>query len=428
MPEKILQFNDHDIHITADTAHTYTLPQDDIISGYDITSLQLEDILHKNSNYLNEGKHYLNNPLRWTKKGALKLAFFISNDVALNFVDFVENIVLESPQSQEKKSKREKLIELYKAIEEKFVQYANKIKKEESADPKEMQQYFDLFNQFVSMQKQLEEETAPTDNDTNRVQSEFVETAHQDASQEQKRSGFLQTVYNLATSTGKDAYNFASDTRDTAYKFASKTEDDAFKFTSKTEDDAFKFTENTRDKAYDFASKTEDDAFKFASKMEDDAYHFVTKMADDAYQFASKGMDYGYMFTTQGEELGPMADRILWMAGQIGQMADRIGEMADRIVHTEHLIINMSVNILNFGLLIDGTIKTIAESGLQAMGMLLDKEVKPLTSSNRHLDLINDNIQTILKQQHEYDMKVLENQKELRTKTQDALDKIKYEY
>jgi len=118
----------------------------------------------------------------------------------------------------------------------------------------------------------------------------------------------------------------------------------------------------------------------------------------------------------------------LRLSDDIGVMADRIGEMADRIVHTEHLIINMSVNILNFGLLIDSTIKTIAEAGLNAFAVSLDQEAPKLESSNKNLDIISQNVQLILKQQHEYDLAVLENQLKLREKTLSALDYIKYEY
>ena len=134
------------------------------------------------------------------------------------------------------------------------------------------------------------------------------------------------------------------------------------------------------------------------------------------------------MFASQGEELGPMANRVLWMASEIGLMSDRIGEMSDRIVHTEHLIINMSVMILNFGLLIDGIIKTIAEAGLNALGMTFDKEVPQLSSSSAHISAISKNTELILTQQHEYDLKVLENQKELRKITISALDKLSLEY
>ncbi len=210
--------------------------------------------------------------------------------------------------------------------------------------------------------------------------------------------------------------DFISSTRDNAYKFASKTEDDAYKFASNMSMDAYKFTSDTRDKAHDFVMKTEDDAYKFASHM-----------GKDAYQFASKGMEYGYQFASKGEEVGEMANRVLWMASEIGIMADRIGEMADRIVHTEHLIVHTAMLIQNFGLLIDGTMKNLTDSMLYAISMLLNKEfISPQRDIN--ISTISEITMEIIRKNHEYDMTVLEKQAKLREVTISALDKINKKY
>jgi len=218
--------------------------------------------------------------------------------------------------------------------------------------------------------------------------------------------------------------NLFSETKDSTLKFSSKTEDDAFKFASNMGKDAYHFTSQTRDKAHDFVMKAEDDAYKFASNMGNDAYNFASKGMDYGYQFASQGMQYGYDFASKGEEVGEMANRVLFMASEIGIMADRIGEMSDRIVHTEHLIVQTAMLIQNFGLLIDGTVKHLSESILYAISMLLDKEFKPLETTSQHLDIISEITKEIIKNNHEYDMSVLEKQGELRKITISALDKI----
>ncbi len=221
--------------------------------------------------------------------------------------------------------------------------------------------------------------------------------------------------------------NFISSTRDQAYKFASKTEDDAYKFASDMGRDAYQFTSDTRDKAHDFVMKTEDDAYKFASNMGHDAYQFASKGMEYGYRFASKGMEYGYQFASKGEEVGEMANRVLWMASEIGIMADRIGEMADRIVHTEHLIVQTAILIQNFGLLIDGTMKNFTDSILYVISMLLNKEfVSPQRDIN--ITKISEITMEILKNNHIYDMAVLEKQSKLREITISALDKINKKY
>ncbi|MFK5936979.1 MAG: hypothetical protein QM497_01170 [Sulfurimonas sp.] len=410
MKIKNLTYNNKDLKLYLNDKSELFFDDDNIKKIFDLSTDKLSHIVKINKSRLHEDKEYIfdagNNRL-WSKLGIIKLGFFTQHDDNLGFIDFLETLNFSHPKKQEQNISNENLVNIYKTLEGKFVDFSKKIEKEENVDSDELQKFIETFNAFVKTRSELlPKEKAP------------IPTALLNKNGTHKKNGVLKNLFNLASKTGSDSMDFASQTRDQAYDFASKTEDDAFTF-----------TQDTRDKAYDFTSKTEDDAFQFATKMEDDAYKFVSKMADDAYHFASDGMNYGYMFASQGEELGPMADRVLWMASEIGLMADRIGEMSDRIVHTEHLIMNMSVMILNFGLLIDGTIKTIAEAGLNAIGIIYDKEKMPeLKSSTKHIDLIGRNVELILTQQHEYDLKVLDNQKELRTTTISALDKISLEY
>lgn len=411
MKTKDLTYDNKNLKLFVNDKNEFFLDDDNVKNIFNLSDDKLKQILEINKSRLSDPKEYIidaNDNRLWSKLGVIKLGFFTQHDDNLGFIDFLETIKFDDDERKEDHfMSNEALANIYKTLEGKFVDFSKKIEDEKDVDVDELKRFIETFNLFVKTRVELlpkERIPVPTTLLTN--------------NDSHKKDGIFKHLLNLASKTGADTMDFASKTRDQAYNFGSQTEQDAFNF-----------TQDTRDRAYDFTSKTEDDAFKFATKMEDDAYKFVSKMADDAYHFASDGMNYGYMFASQGEELGPMADRVLWMASEIGLMSDRIGEMSDRIVHTEHLIINMSVMILNFGLLIDGTIKTIAEAGLNAIGIVYDKEHMPeLKSSTKHIELIGRNIEIILTQQHEYDLKVLENQKELRKITISALDKISMEY
>ena len=411
MKTKDLTYDNKKLKLFVNDKNEFFLDDENLKNIFNLGSDKLKQILEVNESRLSSPKEYFfdeNDNRFWSKLGIIKIGFFTQHDDNLGFIDFLETIKLEDAAPKEQNTLSNKnLVDIYKTLENKFIDFSKKIEDESNVDVDELKRFIETFNLFVKTRVELlpnEAIPVPTTLLTNNG-------AH-------KKDGVFKNLLNLASKTGSDTMDFASKTRDKAYDFGSQAEQDAFNF-----------TQDTRDRAYDFTSKTEDDAFKFATKMEDDAYKFVSKMADDAYHFASDGMNYGYMFASQGEELGPMANRVLWMASEIGLMADRIGEMSDRIVHTEHLIMNMSVMILNFGLLIDGTIKTIAEAGLNAIGVVYDKENMPeLKSSTKHLEMISRNVEIILTQQHEYDLKVLENQKELRKITISALDKISLEY
>ncbi|MBN2864430.1 MAG: hypothetical protein JXK16_00320 [Thiotrichales bacterium] len=170
----------------------------------------------------------------------------------------------------------------------------------------------------------------------------------------------------------------------------------------------------------------------FAELLATYAYNFASDTESDAFEFAMQGMEYGYLFASQGEDVGIMADRILWMAVQIGVMADRIGEMADRIVYMSQLIVYTEILIVDFGILIYGVIKQISNSMLMALALILDREwygdvaTEQASSEDVILTTIGANVTQMLTNMNEYSLAVLDNQSVLRESTQSAIDTINF--
>lgn len=180
--------------------------------------------------------------------------------------------------------------------------------------------------------------------------------------------------------------------------------------------------------SYNFSSNTAGLAATFATGMAGMAYTFSMKGMEYGYNFAMQGMEYGYLFASRGEEVGLMADRILWMAVQIGQMADRIGEMADRIVYTEQLIVYTEMLILDFGLLIYGGMKNITNLMLTGMAIVFDREWYTPAEDDQIVTVISDMTKQMLADMHVYQLAVLENQRVLRETTLGALEWIQGDY
>ncbi|MBT8344186.1 MAG: hypothetical protein KJO45_05660 [Sulfurovum sp.] len=192
------------------------------------------------------------------------------------------------------------------------------------------------------------------------------------------------------------------------------------------EEDAYLFATELANLAFTFASNTTTQAVEFATHLADLAYAFTMDIEEDAYQFALQGMEWGYLFASRGEEVGLMADRVLWMAVQIGVMADRIGEMADRIVYTEQLIVYTEILILDFGILIYGFGSQITNLILTGMALVFDREWYTPDANSIVLDTINNNVMVMLDNMQEYALAVLNHQTELRELTLDALDVLPY--
>jgi hypothetical protein len=200
--------------------------------------------------------------------------------------------------------------------------------------------------------------------------------------------------------------------------------DEALAATAAAEESIFATASTIATPGLDLATQAVD----FTTHMADLAYQFTMKIENDAYTFAMQGMEYGYLFASRGEEVGLMADRILWMAVQIGQMADRIGEMADRIVYTEQLIVYTEMLILDFGLLIYGGMKQITNLMLMGMAIVFDREWYTPSESDPIVTVISQMTQQMLADMHVYQLAVLENQNTLRQTTLGALDWIQGEY
>jgi hypothetical protein len=177
-----------------------------------------------------------------------------------------------------------------------------------------------------------------------------------------------------------------------------------------------------------FPSNTATQAALFTNNMAEMAYNFSMTGMGYAYNFAMTGMNYGYLFASRGEEVGLMADRILWMAVQIGQMSDRIGEMADRIVYTEQLIVYTEMLILDFGLLIYGGMKQISNTMLMGMAIVFDRQWYTPSTSDPILTVISDMTKQMLTNMQEYELTVLDNQNKLRETTLKALNWIQGAY
>lgn len=228
---------------------------------------------------------------------------------------------------------------------------------------------------------------------------------------------FISGISNFVSDTESDDFNSLTSMTQAVMQTSS---------TPSAANAAVDFATTLAEFAYNFTDETETDAVNFATHLADLAFEFTMDIEEDAFQFALQGMEYGYLFASQGEDVGVMADRILWMAVQIGVMADRIGEMADRIVYTEQLIVYTEVLILDFGILIYGVIKQITNLILTGLALILDREWYEADSEDIVLKTISGNVTRMLNNMNQYSLAVLENQIALREATLDALDTVNF--
>lgn len=162
------------------------------------------------------------------------------------------------------------------------------------------------------------------------------------------------------------------------------------------------------------------------------ASQFANRGMDLGFIFAYHGMDLGYEFASKGEAVGPMANRLLFMAVQIGVMADRIGEMSDRILFMANKIENFANKILyesqlivyteqlmiNESVLIENSIRMLSDMILDLAAIVtgnssyFDYKKATVNTSQDVYPHIYENMNIMLKNMHEFSLAMLKKENE----------------
>lgn len=95
-------FQDKQIHLSENEHHTFLMPTKDVALGYgcSIDTINHNKLNHKDE--LIEGKHFIMvknannvNKAMWTKRGVVRLGFFIKSEQAKAFRDWAEDYVVD---------------------------------------------------------------------------------------------------------------------------------------------------------------------------------------------------------------------------------------------------------------------------------------------------------------------------------------------
>jgi prophage antirepressor-like protein len=86
--------------------HEFLIPVSDVAKGYNVPVATIQDCVHCHAMEFEEGKHFLTHPeddnLMWTKRGVVRLGFFINGAKARIFRDMIEDLKLSpTPESSD---------------------------------------------------------------------------------------------------------------------------------------------------------------------------------------------------------------------------------------------------------------------------------------------------------------------------------------
>jgi anti-repressor protein len=99
-----VKFENVNLEVREDSVHEWLLETALVADGYGITENSLRSTKSRNEDELVEGKHYLvlqnatsgqnRNQIFWTKKGVVRLGFFIKSAKAKSFRDWAEDLIV----------------------------------------------------------------------------------------------------------------------------------------------------------------------------------------------------------------------------------------------------------------------------------------------------------------------------------------------
>ena len=107
----MLQFDNITLNVRPHEAHEWVLTTAEVAEGYGLTPESIRYHKSAHADELTEGKHFVSvsnpNAVRnqadtyWTKRGVVRLGFFIKSDRARSFRDWAEDLVIKvAEQSQ----------------------------------------------------------------------------------------------------------------------------------------------------------------------------------------------------------------------------------------------------------------------------------------------------------------------------------------
>jgi prophage antirepressor-like protein len=106
-----ITFNDVELHLQTHPQHEFLLTNKEVALGYGTTIQSLNQAKTYNKDELIEGKHWLRlevqtrggkqSVIHWTKKGIVRLGFFIKSQKAKAFRDWAEDYIVNQPNTQE---------------------------------------------------------------------------------------------------------------------------------------------------------------------------------------------------------------------------------------------------------------------------------------------------------------------------------------
>ncbi len=162
-PIALIQYKELELHPVIDNKHDWLLSQNETCEAFSIDNAAIERLMEAHTETLSENRHYLTSTLVsggsttspimfWTKKGIIRLAYYLKSDDALAFLDFAEDLDLTSDQSDDRQ-----ISHFYDEVEETLLQKLEGLKGDNGSSLEDLNKLIYTINNLAEKKAALKD-------------------------------------------------------------------------------------------------------------------------------------------------------------------------------------------------------------------------------------------------------------------------------
>jgi len=173
MAERIvnfIQYNDLELHPLLDEKHEWFLTLNEVAKAFEVDTQQILELKTAHEDALTQGRHYQmesvisggkksSELMLWSKKGIIRLAYYLRNDAGLRFLDFAEDLNLQSTQTGDTQS-----ASMYDEVEANLLTRLKQLRENENMSLEELNRLIFTVDNLATKKaalRQQKQETSP---------------------------------------------------------------------------------------------------------------------------------------------------------------------------------------------------------------------------------------------------------------------------
>jgi len=158
-----IEFQDVELHFLVDEKHQWLITLKELSFAFDVPLHKIIEVQSEHEKDLIEGKHFIfdsiespywsdgTRRLLWTKKGVMRLAFWLNNSRVIDAIDFFEELQFNSVN-------KDAHTKIYSEVESALLESVGKLRSKEEFNVSELNEIIDSVDNFAQKKRSLDKD------------------------------------------------------------------------------------------------------------------------------------------------------------------------------------------------------------------------------------------------------------------------------